>query len=140
MTQLFKFFQQAIKSCNVFTSPVYLRYKLDPDYNTFAGGVVSIILILLLVSVFFNSWMALLNKTDISSSTEVIREMDPSYIKVNSDDFMFTIGVIGMNLTDRTQKKYFDLKMAKFEVTNINGTSKKNVTTFSLEPCTANHW
>ena len=73
MTQVYDFFQQAIKSCNVFTSPVNLRYKLDPDYNTFAGGVVSIILILLLVSVFFNSWMALLNKKDISSSTEVIR-------------------------------------------------------------------
>lgn len=62
-----------IKSCNVFTSPVNLRYKLDPDYNTFAGGIVSIALIILLMSVFFNAWMELLNKEAISSSTEIVR-------------------------------------------------------------------
>jgi hypothetical protein len=73
MFKVFEFFQDALKSCNVFTSPVNLRYKLDPDYNTSAGGAVSIVLILLLMSVFFNSWMALLNKKDIGSSIEVIK-------------------------------------------------------------------
>ena len=62
MAKVFGFFYEAIKSCNVFTSPVNLRYKLDPDYNTVAGGVVSIALIILLMSVFFNAWMELLNK------------------------------------------------------------------------------
>lgn len=63
-----------IKSCNVFTAPVNLRYKLDPDYNTVTGGLVSIGLIILLVSVFYNAWMQVLNKEAISSSREVIRE------------------------------------------------------------------
>ena len=62
MAKVFGFFYEAFKSCNVFTSPVNLRYKLDPDYNTVAGGVVSIALIILLMSVFFNAWMELLNK------------------------------------------------------------------------------
>lgn len=69
MPKVFDFFQDAIKSCNVFTSPVNLRYKLDPDYNTFAGGIVSIILVILLISVFFNAWMDLLSKSDIASNT-----------------------------------------------------------------------
>ena len=62
MSKVFDFFQDVIKSCNVFTSPVNLRYKLDPDYNTFAGGFVSIILVILLASVFFNAWFTLLSK------------------------------------------------------------------------------
>ena len=113
MFKFFDFFQDAIKSCNVFTSPVNLRYKLDPDYNTAAGGFVSIILILLLMVVFFNSWMALLNKTDISSTTEVIRQFDPSYLNVDSNNFMFAIGVNGINLSDNSSGKYFDLTMTK---------------------------
>ncbi len=56
--------------------------------------------------------------------------MDPSHMNVSSDDFMFTIGVIGMNLSDISQKKYFDLKMAKYEINNVNGTSKKKITSF----------
>jgi hypothetical protein len=35
-------------------------------------------------------------------------------MSVKSDDFMFTIGVLGMNLTDQSQKKYFDLKVEKW--------------------------
>ncbi len=62
MGKVFDFFGEVIKSCNVFTAPVNLRYKLDPDYNTFTGGVVSIGLMILLVSVFFNAWLQLLNK------------------------------------------------------------------------------
>jgi divalent metal cation (Fe/Co/Zn/Cd) transporter len=88
---------------------------LDPDYNTFAGGFVSIILIFLLMSVFFNSWMALLNKTDISSTTEVIREFDPSYMNFNTNDLMFAIGVNGINFTDNSFQKYFNLSMKKVE-------------------------
>ncbi len=61
-------------------------------------------------------------------------------MNVSSDDFMFTIGVVGMNLSDTSQKKYFDLKMAKYEINNVNGISKKKITSFTLEPCTANHW
>jgi hypothetical protein len=123
----------------VFTSPVNLRYKLDPDYNTSAGGFVSIILILLLMSVFFNSWMALLNKTDISSTTEVIREFDPSYMNFNTNDFMFAIGVNGLNLTENSFQKYFHLSMKK--VDKIKGEDVQFIETpFSLEPCSLGHW
>jgi hypothetical protein len=46
-------------------------------------------------------------------------------MNVKSDDFMFTIGVLGMNLTDQSQKKYFDLKVEKLEIVKSNGTSRK---------------
>ena len=77
MSKVLGFFEEVIKSCNVFTAPVNLRYKQDPDYNTVTGGFTSIGLIILLVSVFYNAWMELLNKEAISSTREVIREFDP---------------------------------------------------------------
>lgn len=102
MSTFTEFFQGVIKSCNVFTSPVNFRYKLEPDYSTFAGGLISIILVLLLMSIFFNSWMSLLNKEDISSATEIIREFDPTRLETNSNQFMFAIGVNGINLADNS--------------------------------------
>lgn len=68
------------------------------------------------MSVFFNAWMELLNKEAISSSTEIVRQFDPGYMEVNSDDFMFAIGVTGLNMSDTTQRKYFNLKMTKYYV------------------------
>lgn len=65
-----------------------------------------------------------------------MREFDPGYMSVNSDDFMFAIGVTGLNLSDSSQKKYFNLKITKSEV--INGTKTNKI--FSLEACTTNHW
>ena len=61
-------------------------------------------------------------------------------MSVKSDDFMFTIGVLGMNLTDQSKKKYFHLKVEKWEIVKSNGTSKRKMTNFYLEPCTVNHW
>lgn len=37
-------------------------------------------------------------------------------MEVNSDDFMFAIGVTGLNMSDTTQRKYFNLKMTKYYV------------------------
>ncbi len=52
-------------------------------------------------------------------------------MNVNSDDFMFAIGVSGLNLTDNSQKKYFNLKMSKYDIKNKPATIK-NTTTFNL--------
>jgi len=52
-------------------------------------------------------------------------------MSVNSDDFMFAIGVSGLNLSDHSQKKYFNLKMTKYVITNGANYSKK-ATTFYL--------
>jgi len=124
MRKIVSFFEEVIKSCNVFTAPVNLRYKLDPNYNTLTGGFFSIGLIILLVSVFYNAWLELLNKEAISSTSEIIREFEPEYMNVNSDDFMFTVGINGLNLSDTTQKQYFSLRMKKYTVTNSPNYSK----------------
>jgi hypothetical protein len=107
MGRVTKFLQETIKGFNVFSSPVNLRYDLDPDYNTFAGGCVSVGLIVLLMTVFYSAWISLLNKQTIYSSTQTLREFDPLKIDVNTDDFMFAIGVNGFNLSDTSSTQYF---------------------------------
>jgi len=52
-------------------------------------------------------------------------------MSVNSDDFMFAVGVSGLNLSDNSQKKYFNLRMTKYDV--INSPSYiRNATIFNL--------
>jgi hypothetical protein len=53
---------EVVKKINVFTSPITLRYDLDEDYDTFTGGFLTIILFAVFFSIFFNSWVHLLNK------------------------------------------------------------------------------
>ena len=43
---------------------------------------------------------------------------------VNSDNFMFAIGISGLNLSDTAQKQYFSLKMKKYTITNSPSYSK----------------
>lgn len=116
MRSLSELFKDAFKECNVFSASVSLRYDLDPDYNTFTGAFVTVGLMVLLVSVFYSQWIALLNRQAISSTTQVIREFDPVYMNENSDNFMFALGIEGLNLSDSTS--FFDLTMRFYNVTN----------------------
>lgn len=45
-------------------------------------------------------------------------------MSVNSDDFMFTVGISGLNLSDTTQKQFFSLSMKKYTITNSPNYSK----------------
>jgi hypothetical protein len=48
---------EVVKKLNVFKTPVCLRYDLDPDYDTFAGGCITITLFTFFFVVFFNTWV-----------------------------------------------------------------------------------
>jgi hypothetical protein len=57
---------------------------MEPVYNTLTGGLISIGLIVLLIGVFFTSWIELLNKESIFAVTEKIKEFDPDLLRVNT--------------------------------------------------------
>ena len=73
MNKAKEFCTDFFKAFDVFTSPVNLRYDKEPEYDTLTGGCISLGLIVLLISVFFNSWLDLLNKRTISANEETIR-------------------------------------------------------------------
>lgn len=58
-----------IKSFNVFSSPVNLRHGLDPEYNTTAGGIITIGLLILLSVLFYGQWASLVHKDQIKTTT-----------------------------------------------------------------------
>ena len=49
---------------------------------------------------------------------------------------MFAIGVGNINLSDTSQRKYFDLKFSRNDI--INGTKYK--TNVPLQTCSEKHW
>lgn len=53
---------EVVKKLNLFTSPVTLRYDLDPDYETFTGGCLTIILFALFFSIFLPVGVNVINK------------------------------------------------------------------------------
>jgi hypothetical protein len=57
------------KSFNVFSSPVNLRHELDPEYNTTAGGYITIGLFILLSVLFYSQWLSLIHKDQIKTTT-----------------------------------------------------------------------
>ncbi len=84
MRKFFTIFTSVVKKLNLFTSPVTLRYDLDPDYDTFTGGCLTIILFALFFSIFLPTGVQLLNKDKIETKTQNIKQDDPTLLKMNT--------------------------------------------------------
>lgn len=82
-----------VEECDLFCSPISLRYKNDNDYKTLTGGIVSILLIILFLIVFYQKSMETLRLSNIISSTTIFEEVNPSLVNTTTKTFMFVIGV-----------------------------------------------
>ena len=47
-------FKEAFKLVDVFSTTEFLRYKGDPEYRTVTGGVTSLVIIVLFLTLFFS--------------------------------------------------------------------------------------
>ena len=88
-------------------------------------------LIILLGIAFSSSWLSLLNKKDISSDVTIIQESDPAEITVTDQNFVLSVGFVGINILAETGR-YFDVDFTK-EV-RVNGSSKLSET-INMVPC-----
>lgn len=73
MKKIFNVTSEVVKKMNMFTAPVNLRYDLDPDYETFAGGFLSIILFALFAALFLPMGIDMINKNNITTNTQRIQ-------------------------------------------------------------------
>ena len=104
-----KALKEMIKSCDLFAQPVTFRYAHEPEYQSLTGGLTSIVLLIIFLSIFTGNFINTFKKVKIDSKTTYIEEDDPSIYKVGTDSFMFAIGIKGIDLSqgDKWFEVYF---------------------------------
>jgi hypothetical protein len=73
MKNFLKKISKEVKKVNVFKSPICLRYNSDSDYDTSAGGVLTIGLFIMFFAITLGQWIRLFNKKDIYSTYKVLK-------------------------------------------------------------------
>ena len=99
--------KEIIKSCDFFSARVGLRYNEDVDYKTFYGGFVTVTLILVFFGVFTDTLLDTINKTEIYSTETYYEEINPTYFQVGVNEFMFAVGILGVDLNEG--ERWFDV-------------------------------
>lgn len=56
---------ETIESSDLFSAPILLRYKTEEHKTSKTGGCFSIALMIVMIVVFYNSWISVFNKTDL---------------------------------------------------------------------------
>lgn len=72
------------------------------------GGCTTILLVIVLLTAFSNSWLSLFRKSDIQSNKVTIRDFDPKPVTMNNENFVVAIGFNNINTLEKTNK-YLDL-------------------------------
>lgn len=136
-----KTIKQFILECDFFAHGSLQRYRQEQSYRTFAGGLISIIFVLLFAVMFSNLIVQTFSKNIIVSQTSTTYDDEPTYTQIlasPSHNHMFAIGISGMNLS--SSQRYFDIVMtARARIKN--GTSTIKISEIiELQPCSISHW
>ena len=111
-----------IYSFDLFSSSTFLRIKGSSDHTTIVGGISSMTLIVLLVTLFNNKIVGTFNKTIISSSTLTSHTNNPLPFNFTTADRTFMLGVELWDVDLTSGPRYFDVKLvsslARFGVQN----------------------
>lgn len=62
-------------------------------------------MIIFFTIIFFNTVLGTMNRVEIDAKSTYIQEEDPSYLEINTDNFMFAIGIPNIDLN--SGKKWF---------------------------------
>lgn len=73
-----------ILECDFFAHSTFQRYKEEESYRTLMGGVISIVLVILFIAVFFSLAISTLTHSIIFSSTSTSYLSDPSFSQLKA--------------------------------------------------------
>ena len=125
-----------LSACDLFAVSQFIRYKGESEFKTATGGFFSIAVLVIFAVLFTNLAIRTVNKEIIAWSSETTSEIEPSQtvVKVSPSPFLFTVGIMGLNLND-PNVRYFDFTLTEIQTTMTTGavTSNKNI---PLVPCT----
>ena len=136
MVSFRKTMQKILKAFDLFPTQQYLRYREEPDYKTATGGAVSIAILVIFIILFSNLGMQTVNQQIINGSVNYKIDTEPVPLSINfkkGADFMFGIGILGLDLND-PNIKYFDISLRQNYFTPLFRTI--NSTVVPLVACT----
>ena len=136
MVSFRKTMHKILKAFDLFPTQQYLRYREEPDYKTATGGAVSIAILVIFIILFSNLGMQTVNQQIINGSVNYKIDTEPVPLSINfkkGADFMFGIGIMGLDLND-PNIKYFDISLRQNYFTPLFRTI--NSTVVPLVACT----
>ena len=134
--------KELVLECDFFAHGTFTRYRHGDSFPTLTGGFISVIWVSLFVGMFANLALDTFNNNIIASELSVSFDNDPTsapLISSPSNNFMFAIGITGINLAG--SQRYFDISLRDRTNTKYsNGTKTSVKLSVPLEPCTLSHW
>lgn len=100
-----------IYSFDLLSSSTFLRIKGSSEHTTIVGGISSMTLIVLLVTLFYNKIIGTFNKDIISSSSLASHANNPLPFNFTTADRTFMLGVELWNVDLTSGPRYFDISL-----------------------------
>lgn len=121
---------------DLFACPEYLKYKGEGSNQTYGGSIISLLIILSFIAMFFNVVKSTVNREKIVSVSRLRPSLDTTFRTNESDSaFGFAVGLQGFNLSN--SERFFDIYMSAIVLKNGQPSSTVDV---PLVPCTIDQW
>ena len=91
-------------------------------------------MIIIFIAIFTGTTINTINKLYVNSKTTFYEETNPTYYTVGTDDFLFAVGINGLNLNEGD--RWFDVYMQY----RSYGPDGRNKTYLPLKPCSKEPW
>jgi hypothetical protein len=111
--------QAVLRFFDLFSYSSFIRYKGESEFKSATGGLFSIVVLIIFAVLFTNLGIKTVQREIISSSFTVDNSPEPTstVVQLGPQNFMFTAGMLGINLNDPT-KRWFDVSMTEITVTS----------------------
>lgn len=86
--------REAITINDFFYSTQLFRFKKEPEYRTFTGGIFSLGIIIVIIVAFASMILSMLERTTITTSSSVEKKADPTLITLDTSiekNYMFGV-------------------------------------------------
>ena len=144
-----KYTRQKVTAADLFPTQIMLRYKDKSSYQTFCGGILSIVIcvITLIISIAF--FIVLVKKSSLNvNQTKSFKELlfdDTKYHIFQDDGYMIAtkIQTIGENIENALEYVKVDLYQINIELGSEDdflGNRSQVGTRLQMVPCTKNHF
>lgn len=105
--------KKIFRSFDLFSTSQFLRFEGEGEYKTASGGICSLMVIVVFMTLFMSTAIQTINMQIISWTSTSTLEFDPAETNITisppDNPFMFAVKMLGVNLNDNV--RFFDIVM-----------------------------